>query len=156
MSWILDVINFFTPEQWAVIGGLIATATATWGITALVKIRHFKKEGEKLWQGWVNLNVAVWPVVLTFVGAALANLHQMTGLFSLIPIAAPYAAKYGPTVTVALLTTHTVVTAIAKFWQDRKVGTPISNVNYTPPVLTQSSSMGVQSAGVPKEQLIQL
>ena len=69
MSWVFDVINFFSPHQWAVIGGFVAAALGTWGATALIKLRHLKKKGEKLWAGWVNLNVAVWGTLLTFVGA---------------------------------------------------------------------------------------
>lgn len=138
MSWILDVITFFTPAQWGIIGGVLATMLGTWGIVAVVKIRHLRKEGEKLWAGWVNLNVAVWPLVLSFVGAAVANIDQMTGLLSLIPIAAPYALEYGPRASVFLLTTHTVVTAVSKFWLDRKAEQPeaISNPNYKPETFT--------------------
>lgn len=150
MNWILDVINFFSPHQWAVIGGFIAAALGTWGATALVKMRHLKKKGEKLWGGWVNLNVAVWGTLLTFVGAVLASLDQATGLLSVIPVAAPYAAKYGPSVSIFVLTAHTVITAVAKFWQARKAGEPISNVNYQP------QSFGTEAAGVPRENLIQL
>lgn len=164
MSWILNVINFFSPEQWAWFGGAVAVAVGTWGITALVKIRHFRKQGEKLWQGYVNLNVAFWPVVLTFIGAALANLDQMTSLLSLIPIAAPYAAQYGPGISVTLLTTHTVVTAIAKFWMARKANRPLSehpflNPTYVAPTLSgqPSSSMGTEATARPVQpELIQL
>lgn len=158
MSWILDVINFLTPHQWFIIGGVIATMAGAWGITALVKIRHFKKKAEKLWQGWVNLNVAIWPAVLVFIGAALANLDQMTSLLSLIPLAAPYAAQYGPVASVGLLTTHTVVTAIAKFWQARKANKPLfENPAYVP--LAAPESFGTEAAGRPApvtENLIQL
>jgi hypothetical protein len=165
MSWILDVINFFSPHQWAVIGGTLSLALGGWGITALAKINHLKKKGEKLWAGWINMNAIFWPTVLGFIGAALTNLDQITSLAKLIPVAAPYAIKYGPYATLILLGTHTIVTAIAKFWQARKAGEPITNVNlgYSTTVsetILPASSFGTVATNRPtpvvQDNLIQL
>lgn len=161
MDSVLNFINFFSPEQWAIIGATLAAALGAWGITALVKIRHLRKKGEKLWAGWVNLNVVVWPTLLTFIGAAVASLDQATSILSLIPLAAPYASEYGPKASIFLLTTHTIVSALSKFWADRKTNKPFANPTYTPPVEAvtmsglPSSSMGTASVGMepPKSEL---
>lgn len=154
METILNVINFFTPEQWAVGGSVIATALGGWGIIALIKARHLRKKGEKLWAGWVNLNVAFWPLLLSFVGAALANLEQMTSVLSLIPVSSSYALNYGPKASIILVTVHTVATAVSKFWLSQRKDKPVVEVQ--PETVTSTSqSFGTASAGIepPASQL---
>ena len=164
METIFNVINFLTPQQGAVIGGVIAAMLGTWGITALVKIRHFKKKGEKLWTGWVAFNVGFWGTALTFIEAAVASFDQVTGVLGVIPAAAPYALHYGPIASMYLLLVHTVISAVAKWWQARRDGKPlfaeslpeISNPNLQPAMETvsttvsgmRSSSQGTESNGV--------
>lgn len=160
MDTLLNFINSLTLHQWFLIGGLLASIPGTIAITEWVKRHHVKVKTEKLWSGFVVLNVTVWSFLLTTADAISANLGQVTHIGSLIPQIAPFVAQYAPTVSIAALTVHTVATALSKWWADRKAKKPITNVNMpdlqavaateASPTFSQnpSPSFGTASAGV--------
>jgi hypothetical protein len=156
-----DLITSLTPQQWYLIGGLVAAGLGAIGITEWVKRHHFKVKAEKLWTGFVFINVTVWSFLLTAVDAISANIAQISHIGSLIPQVAPFVAHYAPMVTVIVVLLHTVVSVLYKWWVDRKNHVPISNVNMpdlsaTVTAVTStttlsgnpSSSFGTASAGV--------
>lgn len=156
-----DLINSLTPQQWYLIGGLVAAGLGAIGITGWVKKHHYNVKAEKLWTGFVFINVTVWSFLLTAIDAVTANLGQITHITSLIPQIAPFVSRYAPTVTVVALLSHTVASAFYKWWVDRKNHVPITNTNLenltpqvqavTSPVTVSgqpSSSFGTASAGV--------
>lgn len=161
MNTMLDFINSLTPQQWFLIGGLIATLPGTYAIVEFVKAHHFKKTAEELWSGFVVLNVLFWGNVLVFADAILNNAGQITHITSLVPSIIPFVSVWGPRITEALLVIHIVAMVLSKFWKDRQARKPITNVNVpdlgplvqavtsngTPSGLP-SSSMGSAAAGV--------
>lgn len=160
MNTLIEIINSFTPHQWFLFGGLVASIPGTYAIVEFVKARHYRKKAEELWSGFVVLNVLVWGSVLTFVDALITNFSQLSHIGSLIPAVTPWVSVWGPRVSATLLVIHIVATTLSKWWSDRKARKPISNINMpdlaaiaateaSPTVSgNPSSSMGTASAGV--------
>lgn len=129
MDNLIHIISSFTPQQWFLFGGLLASIPGTFAITEWVKRHHFKKNAEKLWSGFVVLNVAFWGTALAFVDALGANLSQITHIGSLIPQIAPFASTWGPRISIATLVIHSAASVLVKWWSDRKAHKPLVNPN---------------------------
>lgn len=151
----MELINSITPHQWYLIGGLVASGVGAIGITEWVKRHHFKVKAEKLWTGFVFLNVTFWSFILTAVDALSSNLSQITHIGSLIPQVSPFVSHYAPTVTVVVLVLHTVASALFKWWTDRKQKKAFNIANLpdiTPAVEAVSTPIPAQSFGTEAAQ----
>lgn len=161
----MELINSITPYQWYLIGAGIVSIAGTIGLTAWIARRHLRIKGEKLWSGFIVLNVFFWGHLLVLADALSTNLGQITHIGTLLPQIAPFISTWGPRVSMIALLTHIIASAVYKWWIDRKNKKPITNPNL--PDLTaqvqavtsqstvsgqKSSSMGSTSAG----QTIQL
>lgn len=125
----MELLASITPHQWYIIGGLLACIPGVIGIVEWVKAHHFKVKAEKLWSGFIVLNVAFWSFILTAVDALSNNLSQITHFGSLIPQIAPFVATWGPRVSVTALLVHSVASVLIGWWKDRQAKKPITNVN---------------------------
>lgn len=170
MQAFIEILKTITPHQWFLIGGLVAAVAGAMGITEYVKRRHLRIKAEKLWTGFVFINVTVWSFLLTTADAILANIGQITHISSLVPAVSPFVSVWGPRVSIAVLLIHTIATVVKKWWVARKENKPlfadslpsISNPNLQPAMATVSttvsgmrnSSQGTEASGNP--QIIQL
>lgn len=148
-NYVADYIASVPADSWYALGSLLAGSAIVTAIVAWYNRRRAKKDLEKLGKAMVS-----WVVI--FLSGVVSVLDFVINNGTTFGAFLPFWAEH----TVQVIAISTLIYNFAKpslaWFKARKAGEPITNVNYTAPVLTPSQSFGTEAAGVDRQNLIQL
>lgn len=147
VTYTLDYINSVPASSWAALGTLVAGSAIVTAVVAWINRRRAKKELEKLGKAMVT-----WVVM--FLSGIVSILDFIINNGATFGAFLPYWAEHTAQVIAISTLIYNFAKPSLKWFQDRKAGTPITNQNYTPPMLTESQSFGTTSAGIAQPQLV--
>lgn len=149
INYVLDYINAVPTESWVALGAILTASGLVAGGIAWYNRSRLKRGLEKLSRVLITFNVALWSAIGTVAAFIVTNGTTFAPFL-------PFFGTHWPQIIGIATVVYNVAKPSLAWWKARKAGEPISNVNYSAPVVPESFGTAATNRAVPQENLIQL
>jgi hypothetical protein len=149
INYVLDWINSIPAESWRALGAILAGSSLVAGGIAWYNRSRVKNGLDRLGRVLVTFNVAFWSAITTVLAFVITNGSTFAPFL-------PFFGTHWPQIIGIATVIYNISKPSLAWWKARKEGKPITNPNYTPPVVTESFGTAATGRTQTDPNLIQL